>query len=122
MDKKILIVDDETEYLIALKKVLHEFGYSVCITVSSTQALDIIKKEKPDLVLFDYKIPEMDGDAFLRKAKELSPAIPYLLITAWNDVSALSRFKKLGVIDIILKPINLEDLLKKIQAILRMDK
>ena len=122
MDKKILIVDDETEYLIALKKVLHEFGYSVCITVSSMQALDIIKKEKPDLVLFDYKIPEMDGDAFLRKAKELSPDIPYLLITAWNDIPALTRFKKLGVIDIILKPINLEDLLKKIQVILKMDK
>lgn len=122
MDKKILIVDDETEYLVALKKILHEFGYSVCITVSSAQALDIIKAEKPDLVLFDYKMPDMDGDAFLRKAKELSPSIPYLLITAWNDVSSLDRFKKLGVVDIILKPINLEDLLKKIQDILRMDK
>lgn len=116
MGKKILIVDDEQEYLTAIKKFLSEFNYSISDTVSSRQALEIIKKEKPDLVLFDYKVPDMDGEEFFKKAKELAPSIPYFLITAWNEATILDRFKKLGVNEIMLKPINLEELLKKIQA------
>ena len=119
MTKKILILDDEEEYLVSLQKFLHEFNYAVCITVSSSQAIDAIKKEKPDLVLFDYKLPDMDGDYFLKKAKELSPATSYILITAWNDPVVLERFKKIGVTDVVLKPINLEALLKSIKSILK---
>ena len=119
MNEKILILDDEEEYLLSLQKFLHEFDYAVCITVSSSQALDAIKKDKPDIVLFDYKLPDMDGDYFLKKAKELSPASSYILITAWNDPIVLERFKKMGVTDVILKPINLEKLLKSIKNILK---
>ena len=116
MSKKILILDDEEQYLLSLRNFLHEFNYAVCVAVSSDQALDAIKKDKPDLVLFDYKVPDMDGEEFFKKAKELMPSIPYFLITAWNEASVLSRFKKLGVNEVMLKPVNLEDLLKKIQA------
>lgn len=116
MGKKILIVDDEQEYLTAIKKFLNEFNYLVSDTVSSKQALEIIEKDKPDLVLFDYKIPDMDGEAFLKKAKEIRPSIPYFLITAWNDKLILDKFRKLGIKEIMLKPINLEELLNKIQA------
>ena len=119
MTKKILILDDEEEYLLSLQKFLHEFNYAVRITISSNQALDAIKKEKPELVLFDYKLPDMDGDLFLKKAKELSPSTSYILITAWNDPVILEKFRKMGVTDAILKPINLEKLLKNIQAILK---
>lgn len=118
MGKKILIVDDEQEYLTAIKKFLSEFNYSVSDTVSSRQALEIIKKEKPDLVLFDYKVPDMDGEEFFKKAKELLPSVPYFLITAWNEAPILDRFRKLGVNEVMLKPVNLEELLKKIQTIL----
>ncbi len=119
MTKKILILDDESEYLTSLGNFLQEFKFAVCITMTTAQALDAIKKDKPDLVLFDYKLPDMDGDCFLKKAKELSPSTPYILITAWNDPAVLERFKKMGVIDIILKPINLEELLKSIKSILK---
>ena len=70
MSKRILIVDDEQEYLAAIKKFLSEFSYSISVAVSSRQALEIMKKEKPDIVLFDYKIPDMDGEEFFKKAKE----------------------------------------------------
>jgi len=116
MGKKILIVDDEQEYLAAIKKFLSEFGYSISDAVYSRQALEIIKIERPDLVLFDYKMPDMDGEEFFKKAKELMPSIPYFLITAWNEASILERFRKLGVNEVMLKPVNLEELLKKIQA------
>ncbi len=118
MAKKILILDDETEYITALQDFLKEFGYAVCATISSNQALDIIKKEKPNLVLFDYKSFDMNGDTFLTQAKEIDPAIPYILITAWNDQAILDKFRKLGVTGIFLKPIELEALFKEIQKLL----
>jgi DNA-binding NtrC family response regulator len=119
MSKKILILDDEEQYLQCLQDFLHELNYAVCVTASSAQAIDAISKDKPDLVLFDYKLPDMDGDHFLKKAKEMSPSTNYILITAWNDPVVLDRFKKIGASDVILKPINLEDLLKKIREILK---
>lgn len=119
MSKKILILDDEQEYLISLQKFLHEFKYAVCITISSKQALDAISKDRPDLVLFDYKLPDMDGDSFFKKAKEISPSTSYILVTAWNDPVVMEKFIKNGVADVILKPINLESLLGKIKSILK---
>lgn len=118
MAKKILILDDETEYITALQKFLQEFGYAVCVTISSKQALEILKQDKPDLVLFDYKSFDMHGDTFLIKAKEISPATSYILVTAWNDQVILDKFKKLGITDIFLKPINLEILFEKIRELL----
>ena len=122
MNRKILILDDEEQYLLSLRNFLHEFNYAVCVAISSDQALDAIKKDKPDLVLFDYKLPDMDGEYFLRKAKEISPATSYILVTAWNDSVTLDRFKKMGVTDVVLKPINLEKLLKNIKTILKDNK
>lgn len=118
MTKKILILDDEQEYILSLQEFLHAFNYSVCSTISSSQALEAIKKDKPDIVLFDYKLPDMDGDYFLKNAKELSPGTSYILITAWNDPVVLERFKKMGAMDVVLKPVNLEALLKSLRSIL----
>ncbi len=121
MSHKILILDDEDQYIILLRDFLHEFNYNVCIAMSATQALDVIGKDKPDLVLFDYKLPDMDGENFLKKAKEICPDTLYVLVTAWNDSAALKRLKKLGVTDIVLKPINLEKMLKDIKTMLGPD-
>ncbi|NQT22852.1 MAG: response regulator [Candidatus Omnitrophica bacterium] len=118
MSKKILLLDDETEYIASLQKFLQEFNYAVGSTISSKQALELIRDDKPDLVLFDYKSLDMDGDVFFKKAKEICPSIPYILVTAWNDPAILERFKKMGVTDIILKPIDLKNLLSKLQKIL----
>ena len=118
MTRKILILDDEDQYIVSLRYFLHEFNYNVCVAMSSLQALDVIKKDKTDLVLFDYKLPDMDGEHFLKKAKEISPATLYVLITAWNDSVILDRFRKIGVTDIMLKPINLDKLLKDIKTML----
>ena len=118
MGKKILILDDEQEYITSLRNFLREFKYTVGATMFPDHALELIKKEKPDLVLFDYKLPDMDGDAFLKKAKEISEKPVYVLITAYKDDAIMDKFKKIGVADIILKPIDLENLLSKLQKIL----
>ena len=119
MSKKILILDDETQYIEALQKFLQEFGYAVCITISSKQALEVIRNDRPDLVLFDYKSFDMHGDTFLEEAKKINSTIPYILVTAWNDPVVLDRFKKLGVTNVFMKPVKLEALFNKIKEILK---
>ena len=119
MSKKILILDDEQDFITTLQNFLKEFGYTVAATMFPNHALEIIQKVKPDLVLFDYKLPDMDGDNFFKKAKELGAKAKYILITAYRDDVIVEKFKKMGVADIILKPINLEGLLEKIQNTLK---
>lgn len=119
MNKKILILDDEEEFIIALRNFLRELNYTVGATMFPNHALEIISKDKPDLVLFDYKLPDMDGDKFLKKAKEISVTPRYVLITAYKDDVIIDKFKKMGVTDIVLKPIDLGKLLEIIQNVLK---
>jgi len=117
MHNRILILDDEQEYIVALRNFLREFNYTVGATMFPNHALEIISNEKPAIVLFDYKLPDMDGDSFFKKAKEISASTKYILITAYKDDAIIDKFKKLGVEDVVLKPIDLEELLEKIQNI-----
>lgn len=119
MSKKILILDDELEYVVALKDFLIQFDYLIEAAAFPQNALDTISKHKPEIVLFDYKLPDMDGDIFFKKAKKLSGKTKYILITAYRDDVIIEKFKKMGVDDAIIKPINLEELLNKIQNILK---
>lgn len=122
MSKKILILDDELEYVAALKDFLIQFDYLIEAAAFPQNALDIISKHKPEIVLFDYKLPDMDGDIFFKKAKKLSDKTKYILITAYRDDVVIEKFKKMGVDDAIIKPINLQELLDKIQSILKDNK
>ena len=117
MNKKIFILDDEQDYISSLKSFLKEFGYTVEATAYPEYALDYIAKEKPDLVLFDFKMPDMDGDIFLKKAKEINSETKYVLVTAYKDNLIIDKFTDLGASDVILKPIDLSELLNKIQSI-----
>lgn len=117
MTGPILIVDDEPQFLDALRRFLEELNYSIITSNSSKGALELLQQNKPALVLFDYKMPDMDGETFLIKAKEVNPEVPFILITAWNDVSSLKKFKAMGVYEVLLKPIDPEKLLAVIKAI-----
>jgi len=122
MSKKILILDDESEFIVSLKNFLKEFNYSVDATMFPNHALDLISKHKPDIVIFDYKLPDMDGDVFFKKAKELSSDPAYILITAYRDDKIINKFKNMGVTDVILKPIDLQNLLQTIERNLKSEK
>jgi len=117
MDKMILILDDEQECVLSLKKFLAHFLHEVVITLYPKDALELIQTYKPMLVLFDYKMPEMNGDQFLEKAKALSPKTRYVLMTAYRDDLTLERFKKIGVDEVMMKPLDLEKILALIEEL-----
>lgn len=116
MSKKILILDDEKDFISTLKNFLSELSYTVDATMFPTHALEIIEQFRPEIVLFDYKLPDMDGDVFLAKAKELSSASKYVLMTAYRDEAIIDKFKSMGVSDVLLKPIDLSELLSKLRG------
>ena len=115
--KKILIVDDEYEFVNDLARGLEIFGFAAYKAGDGAGALNVINKIKPDIVLCDYKLPDMDGDTVLKKAKEQSPNIRFIMVTAYYDEELAKRFEKLGAIQVVYKPIELEkleELLKKL--------
>jgi two-component system response regulator HydG len=113
--KKILIVDDEFEFVNDLAEGLEILGYEAYKAGDGNGALRVIEKVRPDIVLCDYKLPDMDGDIILKKTKAQYPDIRFIIVTAYYDEELEQRFKKLGADEIIFKPIVLTD----VEAILQ---
>lgn len=117
--RSILVVDDEPDIGDTLK-VLLEAGIpnvQVLATVSPVDGLDLLERERIDLVIADYKMPVMDGFQFLEEAERLRPGLPRILITAY--VLELPRGgPKLRVDDFLAKPFRAPDMVAAVQAIL----
>ena len=122
-DKKptILVVDDTAENLKMLSGVLKE-KYRVKVTLKGAEALEIISKERPDLILLDIMMPEMDGYEVCSKLKE-DPGtkdIPIIFLTAKTEVNDIVKGFELGAVDYVPKPFNTVELLVRIDTHLRM--
>lgn len=108
--RKVLIVDDEWEFTKDMGKALEMFGYEACLAVDGKGALNIIERKKPDIVLCDYKLPDMEGDRILERTKKNHPEIKFIMITAYYDEDVRKRFRNLGADEVIFKPIVLTDI------------
>ena len=119
MGKKILVVDDEPQLLRMLKTRLAANGYDVVTAEDGTSGLERWQTEKPDLILLDIMMPQMDGYTFIQESKgrsDLNP-VPIIIITAREGMEDL--FQMEGINDYIVKPFNDADLLKKIRKHLK---
>lgn len=110
--KKILIVDDEWEFVKDFTKALEMFGYEAYKAVDGEGAFNIIEKKKPDIVLCDYKLPDIEGDKILEKTKKEHPEIKFVMVTAYFDEAMEKRFRNLGADEVVFKPIVLTDIEK----------
>jgi len=108
--KKVLIVDDELEFVNDFAKGLEMFGYQVYKAGDGEGALSIIEKAAPDIILCDYRLPDIDGDKILVKAKEKYPRIKFVLVTAYYDEATEKRLRKLGADEVVYKPIVLTEI------------
>jgi len=110
--KKILIVDDEFEFVNDFAKGLEIFGYEVYKAGDAQGAFSVMQKSKPNIVLCDYRLPDMDGDKILQEAKKEHPKIKFVMITAYYDETVEKRLKILGADEVIYKPIVLTEIEK----------
>lgn len=108
--KKILIVDDELEFVNDFARGLEMFGYEVYKAGDGNNALSVIDKKKPNIVLCDYRLPDIDGDKVLEQGKAAHPEIKFVMVTAYYDQAVEQRLKKLGADEVIFKPIVLSEI------------
>jgi two-component system sensor histidine kinase/response regulator len=113
----ILIVDDIPENLQLLFTMLSEQGYDVRRVLSGKQALNVIEKDPPDLILLDIKMPEMDGYEICQRLKEDSQTqdIPIIFLSALNDTFDKVKAFEVGGVDYITKPFQLPEVLIRVK-------
>ena len=118
-NKKILVVDDEQQLALAVKIRLQSVGYQVVTASDGRQGLDMIEREKPDLILLDVLMPVMDGYSCLRElnTKYGRGTIPVIVLTARDRMKDL--FELEGIEDYVIKPFDHKDLLIRIERALK---
>ena len=112
---RVLVVDDEADFLETLVKRLEKRGIDATGAESGELALEVMNKKLFDVVILDVKMPGgMDGIEALREMKRIQPLAEVVLLTGHASVETSIEGMKLGAFDYLLKPIKLEDLLVKL--------
>ena len=121
---RVLVVDDEKDFVEATVKRLGKRGIDTEGVLSGEQALELMKEKRFDVVLLDIKMPGgMDGIETLREMKKIAPLTEVILLTGHASVESSIEGLKLGAFDYLLKPMKLEDLIKKLaEAFEKKDK
>ncbi|KAB1352522.1 sporulation initiation phosphotransferase Spo0F [Bacillus thuringiensis] len=110
MEGKILIVDDQYGIRVLLHEVFQKKGYQTFQAANGFQALDIVKKDNPDLVVLDMKIPGMDGIEILKHVKEIDESIKVILMTAYGELDMIQEAKDLGALMHFAKPFDIDEI------------
>ena len=119
MPKKIMLVDDEVDIQTVLRKILTTRGYDVVVAQNGADALELLKKEKVDLILLDILMPVMDGFGCFKllKKEQAYAKIPVIVITARGGMR--DTFEVMGVDDFVPKPFEIDDLVARVNGVLQ---
>lgn len=109
---KILIVDDEREALENCRRILSRVAYDCMVTADPTDALDMIERERPGLVMTDLRMPKLDGIEVLAAAKRMDPTVLVVLLTAHATVDTAVTAMRYGAFDYITKPFTSDELVQ----------
>ena len=115
---RVLIVEDDREISKLLRDFLHNEGYEVIQTYNGAEAALIMKNEKFDIILMDLMLPEVSGEKLIEKFREVSDT-PIIVVSAKSEVETRLETLKIGADDYIIKPFNLDEVLVRIQVVLR---
>lgn len=119
---KILVVEDDENLNHAVCRHLSKNGYRTISCSGAPQALDLMASEKYDLIISDIMMPEMDGFEFATAIREPDKNIPILFMTARDDFASKEKGYRIGIDDYMTKPVDLDELLLRIKALLRRAK
>jgi len=120
MTKKILLVDDSSTVLMMERMILAAECYELCTASNGKDAVERARSERPDLILMDLVMPQMDGvDACKAiRADETTREIPIIMVTTRGESDSLERCYLGGCNDYVTKPVNANELLTKIRNLL----
>lgn len=122
MQPIIVVVEDDQDILDFLEDILREQRYTVYSVTKGTQALKLVDKVKPNLVILDLGLPDIDGETVCARIKKYYPQMPVMILTASEDSQdVVDSFAK-GADDYVQKPFVNEELIARIKARLRKEK
>ena len=116
----ILVIEDESDYLLLLRTLLNKEGYQVETVTNGISALDVIKISPPDLILLDWMLPGMSGLAVCQGIRR-STNIPIIVVTSCTDQEELLTAFDAGADDYLIKPFDRKELFARIRALLRRE-
>lgn len=118
--KTIVFLEDEPELLSTVTLILRDQGYNVLDAKKAEDALTMIQKSAPDLILADIKLPGIDGFDFFDRVRKMASCadVPFVFLTAYNNLKAMKTAKKHGAAEYITKPFDFEFLVTRIRDLL----
>ncbi len=119
---RILVAEDETSLNDLLQDALRMNGYETISAKHGLEALRLIREEKPDLVILDINMPQLDGFGVIEKLRNENNNVPVIVLTARDQKDDKSIGFGLGADDFVTKPFGLEELLMRVTAVLRRSK
>jgi two-component system response regulator MprA len=117
--QRVLVVEDDPAIARVLELELGEAGYRVEVTVAGTDGLSAMERERPDLVVLDVRLPDMDGLTVCRQARRSGHDMPILMLTALDRVGDRVVGLDAGADDYLAKPFAIEELLARLRALQR---
>ena len=118
MATKVLVVDDDVNIVRLIKLYLEKEDYSVFTAHNGTDALEAFRREKPDIIVLDIMMPEMDGNDVCREIRKTSD-VPVIMLTAKGETFDKVLSLELGADDYMVKPFEPKELIARMKAILR---
>jgi len=116
---KLLIVEDDQQLQQMFIRILSKHGYSAVGVSNGQLALDALDKDYFDLIITDIMMPEMDGFELVQQLRDVGNTIPILMITAKDAFDDMSLGFRYGVDDYMVKPININEMVLRVKALLR---
>lgn len=116
---KILVIDDDVDMCLLLKRFLSKNGYEVTLSHNGKKALEELENAEPNLVLCDFRLEDIDGKELLIKIKERYPRTPVIIVTGYSDIKVAVDVMKLGAYDYVTKPLFPDEILLSIKTALQ---
>lgn len=120
---RVLLIDDSVIFIKLVKHILTKEGYKVSEATNLNRALYVLKNDKPDLIILDIFLSTDHGFSFLKQAKEDENCkdIPVLVVSSINKPLIIKKALKMGAVDYINKPINIQDLKNKCRLSIKIE-
>lgn len=109
-EHKILIIDDEPTQVQALAGFLKKKGFEIEKATAGLEGMKIVEKKNVDLIITDFKMPDIDGIEVLKQAKAINPEIDVIVMTAFGSIESATEAMRAGAIDYLTKPVDLDQL------------
>jgi len=116
---KLLVIDDEQGIRNLLDTLLSRKGYDVVLADGGRKGLELIRRERPDVVVLDLKMPGMDGVTVLQQVRSLNPKQPMIILTGAGTPETEQQVRVLGVIEFVQKEFSLHRLGDSLKRLLK---